>query len=78
MSLIEIMIKLIIPRREKPVSSAQIPKVPPKLAILSDRVVLESSIVISTSGDSYFSRTIIRFFVKSLTLLKNVNSAFDQ
>lgn len=41
---------LTIPSIEKPVNSAQIPKVPPKLAILSLNVVLASSTVISTSG----------------------------
>ena len=42
---------LIMPKRENPVSSAHIPNVPPKLAILSDNVYLASSTVIPTLDD---------------------------
>ena len=39
---------LIRPKREHPVNSANIPNIPPKLAILSDKVYLASNKVIST------------------------------
>ena len=67
MTLIRITKMFRIPSREKPVSSAHIPNVPPKLAILSDRVVLESRTVISTFGDLNFIRMITIFFDKVCT-----------
>ena len=43
-----------IPSKENPVSSAQIPNMPPKLAIFSDKLYLDSSTVMSTCEDGYF------------------------
>ena len=69
-SLKDKIIKLINPRREHPVNSAQMPKVPPKFAILSVVVVLTSSLVISISELLYFSRTIMMLFIKFCAILK--------
>ena len=66
----EMMIRLMNPRREHPVNSAQIPKVPPKLAILSVVVVLTSSLFISISELLYFRRTIMMLLIKFRAILK--------
>ena len=68
-----------IPSNEQPVSSAQIPNVPPKLAILSVRVVLAFNTVTSTSGLKYLSLIMMISFMilKSLrdliTLLRSAS-----
>ena len=62
--------KFIIPSKEHPVSSAHIPKVPPKLAILSVIVVLTSSLFISTSELLYCSLTIMVLFMKCLAIFE--------
>ena len=64
--------KLMIPNKEIPVSSAQMPKVPPKLAILSLNVVLASKTVISTIGFLYLILTMMRFFTVIFNLLNSV------
>ena len=66
-----ITIKFIIPSREHPVSSPQIPNVPPKLAILSVIVVRTSSLFISTSDLLYSSLTIMVFSIILCASLKN-------
>ena len=68
----KIIIKLINPRREHPVSSAQIPKVPPKLAILSVVVVRTSNLLICTSELLYRSLTMMMLFMKFWAILKYV------
>ena len=65
------MIKLMNPRREHPVNSAQIPKVPPKFAIMSVVVVFTSSLFISISELLYFSRTIMMLLIEANGLQEN-------
>ena len=67
-----IMIRLIIPSREHPVSSDQMPNVPPKFAILAVVVVLTSNLVSSTSASLYFNLTIIAFLMKVFAISKKV------
>ena len=66
----EMISKFIIPRSEHPVSSAQIPKVPPKLAILSVIVVLTSNLFISNSDLLYCNLTIMVFSIIAWAILK--------
>ena len=54
-NLIKMMNRFIIPNNEQPVRSAHIPNVPPRLAILSDNVILASRTVISISGLMYLN-----------------------
>ena len=61
----------------QPVSWAQMPNVPPSLAILSETVDLESSTVNSTSGLFNCSLTMIIFWVMVLILLKVVVAEFQ-
>ena len=68
---------LIMPRRENPVSSAQMPNVPPKLAILSDKVVLASRTAKSTFGVLKDNLTMIMFLVIVVILLKIVEVDSD-
>ena len=66
----EMIVRLMIPRSEHPVISAQIPKVPPKFAILSVVVVFTSSLFNSISELLYFSRTMIMLLIKFRAILK--------
>ena len=61
---------LMNPNNEHPVNSAHIPKVPPKLAILSVRVVLAFKTVVSISGLLYFSLMTIMLLTK-VSILSN-------
>ena len=61
---------LMIPKKEIPVSSAHIPKIPPKDAIWSDQEYLASKIVISILEDGNFKLTI-------MTLLAIIFACFE-
>ena len=64
---------LIIPKKENPVSSDQIPNMPPMFAIWSDKANLDSKTVISTLEDGNFKWTMMIFLARFCACLEMLN-----